>query len=111
MTVPSLNSGIFSKESGQSSYLKYYHVCEADSVCYVLKKDTKQTTNKQAKSANPRTDPVVENAWSMCGFSGDSDDPEATEWDSGPRLLATPDRNNSLLVSVPQYRHLTDLWG
>lgn len=53
MTVPSLNSGIFSKESGQSSHLKYYHVCEADSVCYVLKKDTKQTTNKQAKSRKP----------------------------------------------------------
>lgn len=73
-------------------------------MCYVFKKDAKQTGKKQASKYNPsspRTDPTVVNAQRICGVSGGSDDLRPQTRSPGPGLLAIPDRTNPLFVVVP----------
>lgn len=64
------------------------------------RKEAKQTQAKTNKTSQiPEL--MVEKARSTCGFSGDSDDLEATDRECWPRLLATSDKNNFFLVTVP----------
>ena len=98
-------------EEGPISVMIIKSCLLSDSAMFLRKMQSRpQTESKQANkqnSSNPRTDPMVANAWSVCGFSGASDSLGLQTGNPDPRLLTTPDRNNFIFVIVPQSKHST----